>query len=624
MTEPEDRRGALRQSIRLVAFLRRLDVEFRWLLLSVLLLAALAFVQIYTIQVLYLLIGGLIHGDFGFVLQMRGVGIFARLFAEPSPMLLFLILAAWNYLLGVSRSLLLYSGQLMTVYQAQKASAAVRKLIFARYLQFGKMFFDRNNVGGLSHLMIDSTRTITSQIAAFQLMLTQLVTLAVYVMLMCWYSWQLTLATVAIFPLAHYASVIFTRRLGQQSLTHQTSLANLSGKAYDLLTCIPLIKGYAKEEEEKRLFDEVSNAEISTALDKAKSELFVTPIEEICQTTALLLAAVALAYVGAHQHLDASRILVFFFMTNRAASLVNALNSFNVTIAGIEGPLRAIEELLSPKDKFIVPEGNRTFNGLQRCIEFRHLEFSYLPQEHVLRDVSFSLRKGQMLAVVGATGAGKTTLVNLLLRFYDCPPASILLDGVDIRDFTIRSLRDRMAFVSQDIFLLNDTLRTNLAYALTSGTVTDDFLLPILKKARLYEFVKSLPEGLDTVAGDRGVRLSGGEKQRVALARALLKNAEILILDEATSSLDSVTELQIQQALEETTQGRTTIVIAHRLSTIRHADQIVLLDRGRVVEAGTLNELLSSNGEFRRFWDAQGLGRQMHADDELRPAGAKS
>ncbi|HLD09435.1 MAG TPA: ATP-binding cassette domain-containing protein, partial [Methylophilaceae bacterium] len=253
--------------------------------------------------------------------------------------------------------------------------------------------------------------------------------------------------------------------------------------------------------------------------------------------------------------------------------------------------------------KFFVPDGSKEFRGLKRAIEFKNVTFTYPSGREVLHAVSFRVRAGSMTALVGPTGAGKSTIINLLMRLYDSAPDSILIDAVDIREFSLASLRAHVALVSQDTQLFNDTLARNITYGLEQ--VPEEKLTAAVRAARLEEFVARLPKGLGTEIGDRGVQLSGGEKQRVSIARALLKDADILILDEATSALDSKTERLVQEAIDEAVAGRTSIVIAHRLSTIQHADHIVVLDEGRVVEQGSLNELLKRRGVFHGLWEAQ-------------------
>ena len=259
--------------------------------------------------------------------------------------------------------------------------------------------------------------------------------------------------------------------------------------------------------------------------------------------------------------------------------------------------------LFDDTDKYYVKGGTVRFDGLKSGISCKNLSFSYDDEKDVLHNVSFEIPKGSMTAVVGPTGSGKSTLINLLMRFYDCPEGSLFLDGTDIRSFSLDHYLKHIASVSQETLLLHDTLRYNITYGL--NTISDHDLMQVIERARLSDFIASLPKGLDTLIGDRGVRLSGGEKQRVSIARALLKGAEILILDEATSSLDSHTEKLIQEAIDEAVKDRTSIVIAHRLSTIQHADQILVLENSRLVEAGTLDALLQKKGKFSQLWEEQ-------------------
>jgi ABC-type multidrug transport system fused ATPase/permease subunit len=258
---------------------------------------------------------------------------------------------------------------------------------------------------------------------------------------------------------------------------------------------------------------------------------------------------------------------------------------------------------MDDKDKEIISEGKEEFKGLKKGIKFNNVNFSYTDDVHILKNVSFSIEKGKMIALVGPTGAGKTTIINLILRLYDCAPKSIKIDDKDIRDFTFKSLRSKMALVSQEPIIFNNSIKYNIAYGFDN--VPKEKVIEAAKKAQLYKFIMKLPDKFDTIVGDRGVKLSGGEKQRLSIARAMLKNAEILIFDEATSSLDTQTEISIQNAINEAVKERTAIVIAHRLSTIRNADKIIVIDKGRIVEQGALNELLEKKGRFYEMWEAQ-------------------
>jgi subfamily B ATP-binding cassette protein MsbA len=243
--------------------------------------------------------------------------------------------------------------------------------------------------------------------------------------------------------------------------------------------------------------------------------------------------------------------------------------------------------------------GTREVTGLAQGMEFERVTFAY-ESDPVLREVSFSARRGDVIAIVGASGAGKTTLVDLIPRFHEPASGRILLDGVDTRDITLRSLRRLMGIVSQDTVVFNDTVRNNLAYG-AAATYTDEQVAAAARAANADGFIRELPEGYDTVLGERGTRLSGGQRQRIAIARALLVDPPILILDEATSALDSESERQVQEAIDRLLAGRTVFVIAHRLSTVVHATQILVLDRGRVVERGTHEELLARRAHYHRL-----------------------
>jgi subfamily B ATP-binding cassette protein MsbA len=253
------------------------------------------------------------------------------------------------------------------------------------------------------------------------------------------------------------------------------------------------------------------------------------------------------------------------------------------------------------KDYF--PNGHLEFSGLKRAINLVSVDFGYEPQNLVLHDISLTIERGKMTALVGGSGAGKSTLADLIPRFYDPTRGTILIDGVDLKTYEIKSLRQKLAVVSQDTFIFNANVRDNIAYALEGVEEAD--IVEAARQAYALEFIQQLPEGFNTQLGDRGVRLSGGQRQRLAIARALLRDPEILILDEATSALDSVSERLIQESLEKLSMGRTVIAIAHRLSTITRADQVVVLEQGRIVEQGKYQELLEQRGRLWKYHQMQ-------------------
>src|SRR5262249_31503317 len=274
----------------------------------------------------------------------------------------------------------------------------------------------------------------------------------------------------------------------------------------------------------------------------------------------------------------------------------------NTVIQQAMGAGERVLELLDTNTDVIERPGARRLEGFRHQIRFEHVDFRY-DHDLVLRDVNLDIRHGEVVALVGMSGGGKSTLADLLPRFYDVPVGRITVDGVDIRDVTLASLRAQLAVVTQHTFLFNDTVRNNIAY----GDIAKDMeaIVAAARAANAHDFITALPQGYDTVIGELGIKLSGGQRQRLAIARALLKDAPILVLDEATSALDNESERLVQSALDTLMRNRTTLVIAHRLSTIRRADRIVVVAHGRIVEQGTHDELLALNAEYRKLYDLQ-------------------
>jgi ABC-type multidrug transport system fused ATPase/permease subunit len=269
----------------------------------------------------------------------------------------------------------------------------------------------------------------------------------------------------------------------------------------------------------------------------------------------------------------------------------------------MQGATDNIKDVLRSDNKNYFENGEIEFTGFKHSINFVSVGFGYDDTSLVLNNISLTIEKGQMTALVGASGAGKTTLADLIMRFYDPIIGEVLIDGVDLRHIEINSLRGKLAMVSQDTFIFNTTVRNNIAYG--TNDATEPKIMEAAQLANALEFIQEMPEGFETILGDRGVRLSGGQRQRIAIARALLRNPEILILDEATSALDSVSERLIQDSIEQLTVGRTVIAIAHRLSTIARADQVVVLEQGRIVEQGKYQELLKQRGRLWKYHQMQ-------------------
>ncbi len=518
--------------------------------------------------------------------------------------MLFGVLLVGFMLIFITKNLVRCLCATSVCYFAERSMHHLRKELFRRYLSFGKQFFDITNIGHHSTLLLDFSRLALYPLLAIDRFITAASSLFIYLIIILLISWKLTLISLPLFFLLHLVIRGMIMQVRGVSYAMAEKASDLGKKSIEILSTIPLVKSHHTEAQEQRHFTRLSDqkARLDFRIDLISSVLL--PVQEIVTViVAIGVFVVALTLIGRENLASAPAMLVFFYVIMNGSQKLGAISGFRSTLATASGPLAEVLAMFDEEGKYLVRGGDREFRGLSDRIEFRDVRFRYASEREVLDGVSFTVDKGKMTAIVGPTGAGKTTIISLLMRYYDCPPGSIFFDGVDVREFTMESYLKHIAFMSQETLLLHETLRNNITYGLEN--VPEEALQKALRQARLSEFVASLPQGLETLIGDRGVKLSGGEKQRVSIARALLKGSEILILDEATSSLDSQTEKLIQEAIEAAVTGRTSIVIAHRLSTIRNADKIVVLEQGKVAEQGTHEELLKKRGLFFTLWEEQ-------------------
>lgn len=502
------------------------------------------------------------------------------------------------------KSILKYLSAVSMYFFAVRSFHHLRKTLFSRYLTFGKLFFDRTSIGHHATVLSDFSYGALRPMFTVSKYINALFAITVYLVVMSVVSWQLTAFALPLFALLHLCVRKLIARLQGLSRSIAQRSKELSKRTIEIFSLIPLVKSCNTQSLEQMRYTELSNKKAWLDFRVNAVEQFILPFQEMVTLMSAAVLFVGMLYLMVRQDVStAPSFIVYFYLVLNASAKFGTLSGFLGTLAVADGPTKEVLAVFEDRDKEFVYGGSRVFDGLKQSITFRDLSFSYPGERHVLTGVSFTIPKGRMTAVVGPTGAGKTTLINLIMRYYDCKPGELLIDGIDIREFSIGSLMEKMALVSQDTMLLHETLRHNMTYGLER--ISDEKLWNVVKRARLQEFVEKLPAGLGTLIGDRGVQLSGGEKQRVSIARALLKGAEILILDEATSSLDSRTERLIQEAIDEATLGRTSIVIAHRLSTIKHADNIVVLESGHKAEEGTLDELLAKKSVFFSLWEEQ-------------------
>jgi ATP-binding cassette subfamily B protein len=410
---------------------------------------------------------------------------------------------------------------------------------------------------------------------------------------------KLALITCAPIPLIFISGIIFSKKVRPFFRISQKKMGELSGKLQDNLSGIHEIQSFGREEYETGRVDEKNFEHIKAMLTALKISAIFHPTVEFISSLGTVLIVSFGGYLAWKESLRVEDIVAFLLYLSLfygpITGLANLLENMQQALAGAERVLAVLDEPCEIEDR----EGAVELKKVEGAIEFKDVSFSYKTGGEVLKDISFKCEPGKMLALVGPTGVGKTTLTQLISRFYEPTQGQILLDGHDINDVTIESLRRNISPVLQDTFLFNGTIAENIGYAVPEADL--DEIKEAAKAANIHDDIMAMPDGYDTLVGERGLRLSGGQKQRVAIARAILRHSPVIILDEATASVDVETEQQIQQAIAGIAGSRTIIAIAHRLSTIRSADKILVIEDGRVKESGTHDELVALGGSYARM-----------------------
>jgi subfamily B ATP-binding cassette protein MsbA len=495
-----------------------------------------------------------------------------------------------------------YGAIAATAYLGHAVVRELRDDVFDNILRQPLSFFQGNPTGELiSRVSADVDRIQTAASETLAEFLKQTSILLFLTVMIFRIDWKLSLASLLVVPLVFYPTVWFGRRLRKLSGSNQRELADMSNIVYEAFSGNRIVKAFSMEEAEGGRFRTVTRRLFQINLRQKMTHALSSPLME---TLGILVVAGFVTYArGAilGGRMTAGFVVVFVVMLVKLYDALRRMSGINNSFQQAFGASSRIFELLALSPE--IDAGSTVLNGLSDAIEFRDVTFAYGPDAPVLQNLSFRVSRGEVVAIVGASGAGKSTLANLVPRFYDVSSGEILIDGIDIRGYTLSSLRYQIAVVTQDVILFDDTIRANIGYGDSRASIGE--ILRAAKAALVDDFVLLLPEKYETRIGERGLRLSGGERQRISIARALVKNAPILILDEATSSLDAESEVYVQRALQNLMAGRTTIVIAHRLSTIRSADRIVVLSDGRVEEVGSHDDLMIRRGVYWRLCNLQ-------------------
>lgn len=496
-----------------------------------------------------------------------------------------------------------YGQTVLMSYIGQRVITDLRAELYSHIQRQALSFFTRNPTGVLMSRITNDVGLIQGAVSeAVTSLLKDSFTLICLVFVIFYRDWKLAIVAMFVFPLTIYPIAKFGEKMRKIATSTQVTMGSLTTLLQETISGTRIVKAFGMEDYENKRFDKENERLFKLTMKSVSVRAISSPFMEFLGGVGIA----AIVLYGGYQVINGASTPGTFFSFLTALIMlyepVKRLTNVNNTIQqGIAGAIRVFEvmdETPEIKDK----KDAVTLSPISSNIDIRNVSFRY-EDAPVLKNINLTVKAGEVVAFVGMSGGGKTTLVNLIPRFYDVTEGKILMDGRDIRDVTLKSLRDQIGIVTQQTILFNDTVRNNIAYG--DIAKSDKDIIDAAKAANAHDFIVNMPDGYDTVIGEQGAKLSGGERQRISIARALLKDAPILILDEATSSLDTEAEIEVQDALETLMKGRTTLVIAHRLSTIRNADRILVIVNGKIVEEGTHESLLAKGGEYFKLYNMQ-------------------
>ena len=516
-------------------------------------------------------------------------------------MLTFLPIAVMG--LGVIKGFFTFGEGYLMNYVGQRVVANIRQRLYSHLQTLSLSFFDRTPTGVLMARITNDVNSIQGAVSnAVTGMIKDVFTAIGLIGVVFYRDWQLALVAIFVFPLAAYPFIQFSRTLRKISKRTLETMAYISTFLQETIVGHRIVKAFNMEAYENRRFSEANERYFRYLMKRVKIRALSNPVMEWLA----YIGIGAFIWVGGYRVISGAMTVGDFFSFMTAMALLydpmRGISKVNLVIQEGVVAARRVFEILDLKPDVTDAPDAASLPAFAREITYHNVSFGY-SDEMVLKKINVSVKRGEKVALVGSSGAGKTTFVNLLPRFYDVTKGKISIDGMDVRHATLQSLRAQIGVVSQQTLLFNDTVRSNIAYG--RPDIPTEEVVKAAKMADAHNFIVKLPQGYDTVIGEQGVMLSGGQRQRISIARALLKNAPILILDEATSSLDTESEREVQAALDRLMEKRTVLVIAHRLSTVRNVDRILVLSNGEIIEEGVHQELMAKGGEYKKLYELQ-------------------
>jgi ATP-binding cassette, subfamily B, bacterial MsbA len=489
-----------------------------------------------------------------------------------------------------------YVSQIFTQFSEINLVHNLRQRIFEQLEAQTLSCFAEKRSGDLINTLTSEMDRIRQIFGSFAFLITRGLTIIVYSASLFLLSWQLSIISVLLFSLLAVGLSTLNKRIREFSFAISTANGQFASRTLEFIDGIRTIHASSTQDFERQRYYQASLGVMNAWKKVYWISLLVRPLAESLST--VILIGMIIAAIGSG-FMQIASLLTFFFLLFRIVPMTQDLNGTIAFLSSQGGAIDSIKQLLETKEKIYFQNGDIQFQTLQRSIDLVSVDFGYQKSKLVLNNITLTIERGKMIALVGVSGGGKSTLVDLIPRFIDPTEGHIFIDGIDLQKFEIDSLRRKMAIVSQKTFIFNTSIRNNIAYGTPWATEAE--IRQAAYQANALEFIEKMSAGFDTELGSDGVQLSGGQQQRIAIARALVRNPEILILDEPTSALDSVTEGLIQDLLEKYLVGRTTVAIAHRLSTIAKADKVVVIEKGQIVEQGKYQELLEQRGALWKY-----------------------